>query len=59
MLEKLRAAVREAVKDPGFVKAMAGLNSPIDYLDASEFQSFVARDGKRLAEVVRRMGKLE
>lgn len=59
VLEKLRAAVREAVKDPGFVKAMAGLNSPIDYLDASEFQSFVGRDGKRLAEVVRRMGKLE
>lgn len=59
VLEKLRAAVREAVKDPGFVKAMAGLNTPIDYLDTPEFQSFVARDGKRLADVVRRMGKLE
>ena len=59
VLEKLRAAVREAVKDPGFVKAMAGMNSPIDYLDTPEFQSFVGRDGKRLAEVVRRMGKLE
>lgn len=59
VMEKLRAAVREAVKDPVFVKAMAGMNSPIDYLDTSEFQSFVGRDGKRLTEVVRRMGKLE
>ena len=57
--EKLRAAVREAVKDPGFVKAMGGMNSLVDYLDTPEFQTFFVRDGKRLTEVVRRMGKLE
>ena len=59
IMARLRSAMREAMKDPAFVQSMTGLNTPIDYLDTPEFQAFFERDGKRLAEVVRRMGKLE
>jgi len=59
VLGKLRAAVREAVQDAGFRTAMAGMETPINYLEGAEFESFLEKDSKRLAEVVRRMGKLE
>ena len=54
---KLREAVRSAVKDPDFQKAMNNVNTPIQYQDAPEFAAFVKSDGERLAEVVRKMGK--
>jgi len=54
---KLREAVRVAVKDPDFQKAMENVNTPIQYLDAPEFAAFVKDDGDRLAKVVRNMGK--
>lgn len=57
--DKLRAAVRSAVKDPDFQKAMTNLNTPIQYQDAQEFSAFIKADGERLARVVRRMGKTQ
>lgn len=54
---KLREAVRMAVKDPDFQKAMVNVNTPIQYLDAPKFAAFVKEDGDRLAKVVRNMGK--
>lgn len=57
--DKLRAAVRSAVKDPDFQKAMTNLNTPIQYQDAQEFFAFIKADGERLARVVRRMGKTQ
>jgi tripartite-type tricarboxylate transporter receptor subunit TctC len=56
---KLREAVRSAVNDPDFQKAMANVNTPIQYQDAPEFAAFVKADGERLAEVVRKMGKTQ
>jgi tripartite-type tricarboxylate transporter receptor subunit TctC len=53
---KLRDAVRSAVKDPDFQKAMRNVNTPIQYQDASEFAAFVKADAERLAGVVRKMG---
>jgi hypothetical protein len=38
---------------------MAKVNSPIQYLDAPEFQKFWMADAKRLAEVVKVVGKVE
>lgn len=59
VMQKLRAAVKETVNDPDFKNAMAKIDTPIAYLDAPEFQTFVERDAKRLATAVQRIGKVE
>lgn len=55
----LRDATRKAVEDPDFKAAMAKLSTPIYYLDAPEFKKFWDRDAKRLAEVVKAVGRVE
>ena len=57
--ERLRAVSRQVANDPDFRKAMAGMNTPIDYRDGAEFQAFLEADSKRLADVVRKMGKTQ
>ncbi|MGQ0662994.1 MAG: Bug family tripartite tricarboxylate transporter substrate binding protein [Pseudomonadota bacterium] len=59
ILDVLRDAVRQGVQDPEFKATMANLGTPIRYLDAPEFQKFWDDDAKRLAEAVRRVGKVE
>lgn len=54
---KLRAAVRAAVADPMFSGAMAKVRTPINYLDAPEFQQFWFEDAKRLRAAVIKIGK--
>lgn len=58
-MKVLRDAARKAVEDPDFKAVMAKLNTPINYLDAPEFQQFWDRDAKRLAEVVKGIGRVE
>jgi tripartite-type tricarboxylate transporter receptor subunit TctC len=58
-LNQLRAAARNAVHDPGFIAAMNGMNTPIHYLEGAELDKFLEQDHKRLARVVKAMGKLE
>ena len=58
-MKVLRAAARKAVDDSDFKAVMAKLNTPINYLDAPEFQQFWDRDAKRLAEVVKGIGRVE
>jgi len=55
---KLRAAVRAAVADPLFSGAMAKVRTPINYLDAPEFQQFWFSDAKRLSAAVHKIGKV-
>jgi hypothetical protein len=38
---------------------MAKIETPINYLDAPEFQQFWDKDAKILAEAVRRIGRVE
>lgn len=57
--ERLTAAVRQSVQEPDFQKAMAGMNTPINYREGKDFETFLKSDGSRLAEVVRKMGKTE
>ena len=59
VMTTLRDAVRQSVADPEFKKTMDNLGSPIVYLDAPEFQKFYDADAKRLADAVRRVGKVE
>ena len=59
VLARVRGAARQAVQDAKFRSSMAGMNTPINYLEGAEFDAFIAQDAKRLGEVVRRMGKVE
>ncbi len=59
VMTKLRESVRDAVKDPEFLTALGNLKTPLAYKDAPEFERFFADDAKRLAEAVKRIGKVE
>ncbi len=59
VLKVLRDAVRKAVDDADFKTAMARVNSPIQYKDAPEFAQYWDADAKRLAAVVKVVGKVE
>jgi tripartite-type tricarboxylate transporter receptor subunit TctC len=59
VLSRVRGSVKEAVADAGFIKAMSAMETPIMHLQGAEFDDFLQRDSKRLADVIRRMGKLE
>ena len=56
---RIRTSVRQAVQDPDFKSAMAGINTPISFLEGAEFDRFLDADTKRLAAVVQKMGKTE
>jgi tripartite-type tricarboxylate transporter receptor subunit TctC len=58
-LAKLRTTVREAVNDPDFKAAMDKLETPVTLKQGDEFQKFFDADARRLAEGVRRVGKIE
>jgi tripartite-type tricarboxylate transporter receptor subunit TctC len=58
-LAQLRSAAKKSINDPGFIAAMGGMNTPIKYLEGSDLEKFIAQDQKRLATVIKNMGKLE
>ena len=59
VIKILRDAVRQAVKEPEVVNSHAKLETPIAYMDADEFNAWWAKDAARLAEVVKKIGKVE
>ena len=46
IMTALRDAVRRTVEDPEFKEAMAKVETPIAYLDAPEFKTFLDRDAE-------------
>jgi len=56
---KLRAAARKAAADPQVVQTITRAGSPIEYLDAPEFQSYWDADAKGMTESVRKIGRVE
>ena len=58
-MKTLREAARKAVEDAEFKKAMANVNSPVQYMDAPEFNKYWQADAKRLAALVKVVGKVE
>jgi tripartite-type tricarboxylate transporter receptor subunit TctC len=58
VMTALRDAVRRTVEDSEFKKAMAKVETPIAYLDAPEFKTFLDRDAARLRVAVERIGKV-
>jgi tripartite-type tricarboxylate transporter receptor subunit TctC len=59
VVAKLREAARAAVADATFQQALAKVETPIQYLDQPQFQKFWDTDAQKLAEAVKRIGKVE
>ena len=59
VIQRLRDAVRAAVADPQFKGAMEKVQTPVNYLDAPEFRTFLARDAARLRVAVEKIGKVD
>jgi tripartite-type tricarboxylate transporter receptor subunit TctC len=58
-IAKLRDAARAAVNDATFQGSLAKVETPIQYLDQPQFRTFWDADARKLAEVVKRIGKVE
>ena len=59
VLAKLRDATRAAVAEPDFKAAMDKLETPIAFKQGDDFQKFFDADARRLAEGVRKVGRVE
>jgi tripartite-type tricarboxylate transporter receptor subunit TctC len=57
--QRLRAAARAAAQDARVKEVILGAGSPVLYQDSGEFEKYVQADAKRMAEVVKRIGKVE
>jgi tripartite-type tricarboxylate transporter receptor subunit TctC len=59
VLARLREATKEAVAQPEFKAAMDKLETPIAFKQGADFQRFFDADAKRLADGVRKVGRVE
>jgi tripartite-type tricarboxylate transporter receptor subunit TctC len=57
--QRLRAAAQAAAQDPKVKEVILGAGSPVLYQDMPEFEKYVQADARRMADVVKRIGKLE
>jgi tripartite-type tricarboxylate transporter receptor subunit TctC len=57
--QRLRAAARAAAQDARVKEVILGAGSPVLYQDSAEFEKYVQADARRMAEVVKRIGKVE
>lgn len=58
-IAKLREAARAAINDASFKAALAKVETPVQYLDQPQFKAFWDNDAAKLAEAVRKIGKVE
>ena len=59
VVARLREAARFAADDPGFRSALAKVETPIQYLDQPQFRAFWEGDVHKMADVVKKIGKVE
>ena len=59
VVQRLRAAAAKVAADPAVRQVVAKAGSPIEYLDAPEFQTYWDADAAAMTQAVRRIGKLE
>jgi tripartite-type tricarboxylate transporter receptor subunit TctC len=57
--QRLRAAARAAAMDPKVKDVILNAGSPVLYQDTPDFEKYVAADAKRMAEVVKKIGKVQ
>jgi tripartite-type tricarboxylate transporter receptor subunit TctC len=58
-IKVLREGARVAAASPEFKSAMEKMDTPIQYLDAPDFQKFWEKDAERLRKAVRNIGKVQ
>jgi tripartite-type tricarboxylate transporter receptor subunit TctC len=59
IMKVLREAVRQAVDDPNFRNAMEKIQTPVAYKDADEFRAWWDAEAVKLADVIKRIGRVE
>lgn len=59
VINKLREAAKFAANDARAVQSLQSAGTYVQYLDAPEFEKFVAKDAESMAKVVQRIGKVE
>lgn len=59
VVQRLRAAARAAANDAKVKDVILNAGSPILYQDTPEFEQYVQADVRRMADVVRKIGKVE
>ena len=59
VIERLRDAARKVANDPEIQKKVLAAGSPIDYMDADEFQAYWDADDAVLRKAVQDIGKVE
>jgi tripartite-type tricarboxylate transporter receptor subunit TctC len=59
VVQRLGEAARAAANDPKVKDVILNAGSPVLYQDAPEFDKYVQSDVKRMASVVRKIGKVE
>ena len=57
--QRLRAAARAAGSDAKVREVIANAGSPVLFQDTPDFEKYVQADTRRMAEVVKKMGKVE
>ena len=57
--QRLRAAARAAAMDPKVKEVILNAGSPILYQDTPDFEQYVRADARRMAGVVKKIGKVE
>ena len=58
-VKALREAIKQGVDDPAFKSAMEKIQTPIAYKDADQFRTWWDAEAVRLAEVIKRIGRVE
>ena len=59
VVQRLRAAARKAAADAQVVATIGRAGSPVEYLDAPEFQAYWDADARVMTQAVRQIGKVE
>ena len=59
VVARLREAARAAANDPRVKEVLLTAGSPVQYMDAPEFQRYVDADAAKMSDVVKRIGKVE
>ena len=59
IVNALRDATRQAAEDPAFRSALEKISSPPAYMDADEFKPWLDADAAKLADVIKKIGKVE
>ena len=59
LVQRLRGAARKAAADPAVQQIISNAGTPVDYLDAPEFQRYWDSDASAMREAVRKIGKVD